>query len=168
VEAMETVFLSKTDGDEGPFLWFRNRENLVMFLRNWRILNELDYEETAPGGANKRFVSKDSARSLTLFIFKGDEKFINHLQSRMLLREHDIVERYNKDELRGIMTHLREIAPEDVENVFGRFKSSEGYSKLKCLLLPVRTQKDLEKDIASLTEKAFSEMHEGEVKTLLI
>ena len=151
-----------------PFLFFRDEENQVMFLRNWRILQELDYEISASRVEEKREVSKDKARSLTLFIFKGDPKYVDELQSRMIFREHDVVERYSPDELRGILTHLREVQPGEVEKIFERFKTIKGYSNLKCLLIPIQSQKDYEGDIIGSVEKAFSEMTEGQVKTLTV
>ena len=150
----------------GPFLFFHEEENQVMFLRNWRILHELDYEISASRVEEKREVNKDKPRSLTLFIFKGDPKFVDELQSRMIFREHDVIERYSPDELRGILTHLREVQPGEVEKIFERFKAVKGYSNLKCLLIPIRSQKDYEGDIIGLMEKAFVGMTEGQVRTL--
>jgi hypothetical protein len=63
---------------------------------------------------------------------------------------------------------LREIDPLEVEKVFQRIKESGGFSTLKCVLLPIRSQKDLEKDINRLIENTFQTMTEGEVKTLLV
>jgi hypothetical protein len=167
-EVREEVKPPKAGLNGGPFLWFRDKENLVKFLRNWRILDELDYEVSPSRVEEKRVVSTDRPRSLTLFIFKGDGPFIDDLQSRLLLREHDIVERYDQDELRGILTHLREVEPGEVEKIFERFKAVKGYSKLKCLLLPIRSHKDLEKDLVALKNQVFTEMQEGQVKTLVI
>jgi hypothetical protein len=152
----------------GPFVFFLQEENQVMFLRNWRILQELDYEISPSRVEEKREVTKDKPRSLTLFIFKGDPKFVDELQSRMIFREHDVIERYSPDELRGILTHLREVQPEEVERIFERFKTAKGYSNLKCLLIPIRSQEDYEGDIVGLMEKAFSKMTEGQVKTLSV
>jgi hypothetical protein len=158
------------EGEEkgGPFLFFLEEENQVMFLRNWRILHELDYEISASRVEEKREVSTGKPRSLTLFVFKGDPKDVEELQSRMIFREHDVVERYSPDELRGILTHLREVQPCEVEKIFERFKQTKGYSRLKCLLIPIRSQKDYEGDIVGLMEKAFARMAEGQVKTLSV
>jgi hypothetical protein len=150
------------------FQWFRNQENLVKFLRNVRILDELDYEIAPAWVRERREVIKDKPRSLTLFIFKGNVRSISNLQSHMHLREHDIVERYDEDELRGILTHLREIKPIDVERIFDRLKQVERYSELKCLLVPIRGGRDLRVDAAALVEKTIKEMAPGELKTLSI
>jgi hypothetical protein len=148
------------------FQWFRNQENLVKFLRNVRILDELDYEIVPAWVRERREVTKDKPRSLTLFIFKGSVRSITNLQSHMHLREHDIVERYDEDELRGILTHLREIQPFEVEKIFDRLKQVEGYSELKCLLVPIHSERDLRVDVAVLVEKTIHEMAPGELKTL--
>jgi len=150
------------------FHWFRNQENLVKFLRNVRILDELDYEMAPAWVRERREVTKDKPRSLTLFIFKGNVRSISNLQSHMQLREHDILERYDEDELRGILTHLREIQPFEVESIFDRLKQVEGYSELKCLLVPIRGQRDLGVDLAGLVEKTISEMAPGELKAFSI
>jgi len=150
------------------FRWFRNQENLVKFIRNVRILDELDYEIAPAWVRERREVTKDKPRSLTLFIFKGDARSISNLQSHMHLREHDIVERYDQDELRGILTHLREIQPFEVESIFDRLRQVEGYSDLKCLLVPIRGERDLRVDLAVLVEKTISEMSPGKLRTLSI
>jgi hypothetical protein len=149
-----------------PFLFFQDQENQVMFLRNWRILGELDYEISGSRVEEKREVSTDKPRSLTLFVFKGDPESVDELQSHMNFREHDVIERYRSDELRGILTHLREVQPGEVEKIFERFNTIKGYSSLKCLLIPIRSQKDYESDIIALIEEAFGEMTEGEMRTL--
>jgi len=157
---------AETEGKAGPFLFFQDEENQVMFLRNWRLLGELDYEVSASRVEEKREVNKDKPRSLTLFVFKGNSEAVDELQSHMNFREHDVIERYRPDELRGILTHLREVQPGEVEKIFERFKPVPGYSTLKCLLIPIRSQKDYESNIIALMEKAFGEMTEGEVRTL--
>jgi hypothetical protein len=150
----------------GPFVFFRDEENQVMFLRNWRILQELDYEISASRVEEKREVTKEKPRSLTLFVFKGEPKNVDELQSRMVFREHDVIERHNPEEIRGLLTHLREVQPGEVEKIFERFKALRGYASLKCLLIAIRSQRDYEGDIAGAMQKAFSEMEVGQVKTL--
>jgi hypothetical protein len=170
LEGKESAGREKIFGsEEAPhFHWFRNQENLVKFLRNVRILDELDYERAPAWAREKREVTKDKPRSLTLFIFKGNAQSIADLQSSLQLREHDILERFDHDELRGILTHLREIQPAEVEKIFHRLKEKEGYSELKCVLIPIRGQGDLGVDVAGLVEKAVREMAPGELKTLSI
>jgi hypothetical protein len=156
----------RVDDKGGLSQWFQDKENQVMLLRNWRILNELDYEISPSRVEEKREVVQNRPRSLTLFVFTGEAELIDDLRSRMKLREHDIVERYDRGELRGVLTHLHEISPLEVEKIFQRFKESRRFSKLKSLLLPIRSQKDFEGDIVGLMKKALQEMTEGEVKTL--
>ena len=152
-----------------PPVWFHEKENQVMLLRNLRVLYDLDYEIPPDLEVQeRREVAKNKPRSLTLFTFKGDASSVDVLQSRLKLREHDIMERHSKDELRGVLTHLREIDPLEVEKVFQRLKESSGFSTLKCVLLPIRSEKDLEEDIDTLIENTLQTMKEGEVKTLLI
>jgi hypothetical protein len=129
-------------------------------------LDELEYEISPAWVRERREVTKDKPRSLTLFIFKGNAQSIADLQSRMQLREHDILERYDQDELRGILTHLREIQLPEVERIFDRLKELKGYSELKCLLIPIRGERDLGVDLPGLVEKALTKMAPGELKTL--
>jgi hypothetical protein len=86
----------------------------------------------------------------------------------MQLREHDVIERRGDDELRGLLTHLRDIPPPEAEKIFLRFRESEGFSRMKGLLIPIRSQEDQQKNIVDLMEKALEEMAEGELKTLSI
>jgi hypothetical protein len=86
----------------------------------------------------------------------------------MRLREYDIQERFTRDELRGALTHLREVSPSEAEKVIRRFTESSEFSKLKCLLLSIQSQKDLEKEILGSTENILQVMAEGEVRTLSI
>ena len=152
-----------------PCQWFRSKDNQVTFIRNLRILNDLDYE--MPSNLEikeRRDVTPTRPRSLTLFVFSGEDRLINDLQSRIRLREHDIIERYARDELHGLLAHLREIDPLEVEKKFKEFIGRQEFSKLKCLLLSVHSPKNLEGDVLGLIKKALQEMREGEVKTLSI
>lgn len=149
-----------------PCRWFRSKENQVTFVRNLRILEDLDYE--APDLGERRQVTGDRPRGLTLFIFSGDGKAIDDFQARIRLREHDIVERYGSEELHGLLAHLREIEPVEVETKFKQIIARPEFSKLKCLLLPIRSEKDFKGDILEKVNGVLQEMSEGEVRTLSI
>jgi hypothetical protein len=86
----------------------------------------------------------------------------------MHLREHDIEERFAKDQLRGALTHLRDISPSEVGKVIRRFMAGSEFSKLKCLSFSIQSQKDLQKEILSSAENILQEMAEGEVRILSI
>ncbi|OGP74583.1 MAG: hypothetical protein A2V86_11920 [Deltaproteobacteria bacterium RBG_16_49_23] len=149
------------------FQWFRSRENQIIFVRNLRILNELDYEAPSDLGIEeRREVPQEKIRHLTLFCLKGTVSTIDEVYSRIRLREHDIIEQYAQGELHGLITHLREVSPVDVENVFQRILKSGDFSKLKGLLIPIRSPKDLEGPLFDSAKKTLDEMEEGEVKTL--
>jgi hypothetical protein len=160
--------VSKGEEQKGvPYQWFRSKENQVTFIRNLRILNDLDYESSSElGTGERREVVQNRPRSLTLFVFLGESSILDDLQSRMKLREHDIVERYAKNELHGLLTHLREIDPVEIEKKIRTLTECQEFSKLKCLLLSVRSHKDLEADIMGLIDRTLQKMKEGEVKTL--
>ena len=167
-KAMERERISRIDRRGVPCQWFRSKENQVSFVRNLRILRELDYESPPEQVGEERREVIQNLRSLTLFVFSGDERFIDDLQTQIRSREHDIIERYSKNELHGILTHLREANPLETEKMFQHFMESRGFSKLKCLLLPIRFQKEFGGDILGLIKKSLQEMKEGEVKTISI
>jgi len=167
-KAIERERVFRADPKSVPSQWFRSKENQVSFLKNLRILKELDYEFPPEQVGEERREIVQNLRSLTLFVFSGEGSLIDEFQSQIRWREHDIIERYGRNELHGVLTHLRDVNPLDVEKVFQRLMKSRGFSKLKCLLLSIRSQKDLEGDILGLIKKAMQEMKEGEVKTVSV
>jgi hypothetical protein len=152
-----------------PFPWFQSKGNQITLLRNLRSLCELDYKTRCDlGSEQRREVVRKGMRSVSLFVLSGEIALIDHLQSRLRLREYDITERYKEDEFRGALTHLREISVSEVERVVRRFMDSGEFLKLKCLLLMIQSQKDLKKEIVSSTENILHVMGAGDVKTLSI
>jgi hypothetical protein len=107
-------------------------------------------------------------RSISLFALSGEDTLINDLQSRWRLREYDIIERYTEKEFRGALTHLREISSSEVQKVIRRFADSSKFLKMKCLLLPIQSQKDLKKEIVYSTKNILKVMEVGEVRVLSI
>jgi hypothetical protein len=149
--------------------WFRSKENQVTLLRNLRILSELDYGAPPDSGMEeRREVFKDSPRSLTFFILSGEGQTLDPLQSQLRLREHDILERFGENELRGVLTHLRKVSPSEIEKAFKHVMEDPRFLNLKILLLPVYSQKDLEGDILTKLKKTLEEMKEGELRTISI
>ena len=158
---------SKVDHPSEPFQWFRSKENQIALIKNLRILKELDYE-SPPEATGEERRDLTGSRTLTLFLFSGDSLSLDHLQSRIQLREHDIIERYDKEEIRGVLTHLRKRDPAELEKIFQRFMESSGLTKLKCLLLSIHSPKDLERDLLRLIKTTLREMNEGKLKILSI
>jgi hypothetical protein len=152
-----------------PFPWFQSAGNQIVLLRNLETLSELDYKTTfGLGFERRREVIWNGMRSISLFALSGKVTLVDDLQSRMQLREYDIVERYTEEEFRGALTHLREISPSEVVKVIGRFADSSEFLKMKCLLLPIQSQKDLKKEIVRSTENILNAMEVGEVRVLSI
>jgi hypothetical protein len=149
------------------FQWFRSMENQVTLFRNLRILNDLDYQRPSDlGTEERREVVLNKPRSLTIFIFSGDPRSIDNIQSAMGLREHDIVERWSQSELRGVLTHLREVNSSEIEGVLQRFMESTGSLKPKCLSLLIHSGKTLNKDALNTIIRKLEEMSPGEMKTI--
>lgn len=169
IEAMKRLkeHAPKVEHPSEPFQWFRSKENQVALIKNLRMLMELDYESTPEEvGRERREIV--GSRTLTLFLFSGDSLSLDHLQSQIRLREHDIIERYGQEEIRGVLAHLRKVDPPEVEKMFQKFMESKGLTKLKCLLLPINSPKDLKGDLLKLIKTTLQEMTEGEMKTLSI
>ena len=145
--------------------WFVSRENQIALLRNIRKIRELDYTPgIGKGGAEKR--GTEGVRSLTLFLIKGEADVLDAVQSQLHFREYDLMERHGEKEVRGVLTHLREVDPSEIEGLIHRLLESRGLSKLRCLLLPVQPHHELELKAMELIEKTLEEMKEGEVRTL--
>jgi hypothetical protein len=152
-----------------PFLWFQSPGNQIVLLRNLEKLRELDYETRfGLGFERRRELIRVDMRSISLFALSGEVTLLDDLQSRMRLREYDIVERYTEEEFRGALTHLREISPPEVQKVIRRFADSSEFLKIKCLLLSIQSQKDLKKEIVHSTENILNVMEVGEVRVLSI
>jgi len=149
------------------FPWFQSKGNQIILEKNLRTLCALDYK-TLSGleYEQKREIIRNGMRSISLFALSGEVTLIDVLQSRMRFREYDIVERYGKEEFRGALTHLKDVSPTDIERVIRRFMDSSEFSKVKCLLLRIRSQKDLEKEIIASTDNVLQVMGMGEIRTL--
>ncbi len=157
----------QTDHPGKPLQWFRSKENQVAFIKNLRTLTELDYEPTPEKiGEERRDLA--GSRALTLFLFMGDPASLDQIQTQIQFREHDLVERTGPDEIRGVLAHLRKVDPMEVEKKFQQFMESKGLIKLRCLLLPIQSSKDLERDLLKSIKAALHEMAEGEVRTISI
>ncbi len=150
-----------------PFQWFRSSEHQVALLKNLRMMKELDYEPT-PEAIGEERRDLEGSRSLTLFLLSGDSLSLDQIQSQIQLREHDILERYSPEEVRGALAHLRKADPHEVEKKFQQFIQSRGLTKLKCLFFSVRSPRDLRGDLLKLIETALQDMAEGELRTLSI
>ncbi|OGP90738.1 MAG: hypothetical protein A2156_11975 [Deltaproteobacteria bacterium RBG_16_48_10] len=158
---------AKADHPGEPLQWFRSKENQVAFIKNLNPLMELDYEAPPEEiGEERRDLA--GSRTLTLFLFSGDSLSLDQLQSQIQFREHDTIERYSPEEIRGVLAHLRKVDPIEVEKKFQQFMESKGLVKLKCLLLPIHSSKDLKRDLLKLIKAALHEMAEGELRTLSI
>jgi len=177
--ALQEIEAKKNQRDEGvrfeavrppnPFSWFHSKDNQIILLRNLESLYLLDYKPQSDSECvQRREVNKDGLRSVSLFVLSGEVRSVDNLQSRMHLREYDIEEQFAKDQLRGALTHLRDISSPEVRRVIRRFTAGSEFSKLKCLSFSIQSQKDLQKEILSSAENILQEMVEGEVRILSI
>jgi hypothetical protein len=152
-----------------PFKWFQSKDNQLRFVRNLRLLMGADGEvSTSSENEERGNPPQDRPTSMTLFAFIGDTKLLDELYSQMQSWENAILERYNTHELRGVFTYFSTISPSEVEEITQRFLESRGFLKLKCLLWPIHSQKEMKVDITDWIRHNLEQMGEGEVKTLLI
>jgi hypothetical protein len=157
----------KGDHPVEPLQWFRSKENQITLIKNLRMLTELDYEPPSEGiGEERRDLA--GGRTLTLFLFSGDSLSLDRLQSQIQLREHDLIERYSQEEVRGVLALLRKVDRHEVKKKFQQFMENTRLTKLKGLFLPVGSPKDLGGDVLKLIKTALQEMTEGELRTLSI
>jgi hypothetical protein len=156
----------KMDHPSEPLQWFHSKENQVALINNLRILKELVTNLPEEIGAERREMV--GSRTLTLFLLSGDPLSLDHLQSQIQLREHDILERYGQEEVRGVLVHLRKVNLPEVERVFRHIMENRDLRKLKCLLMPIHSPKDLEGDLLNLIHTTLRQMAEGELKTISI
>jgi hypothetical protein len=155
----------KADRPIESLQWFRSKESQVAFMKNLNPLVELDYDPPPEEiGEERRDLA--GSRTFTLFLFSGDSLSLDQLQSQIQLREHDTIERYSPEEIRGVLAHLKKVDPIEVEKKFQQFMESQGLVKLKCLLLPIHSSRDLKRDLLKLIKTALHEMTEGELRTL--
>jgi hypothetical protein len=169
IEALKRLKESshKMDHPSEPLQWFHSKENQVALIKNLRVLKELDYEPTPKEvGAERREMVE--SRILTLFLFSGDPLSLDHLQSQIRLREHDLIERCGQEEVRGVLVHLKKVNPSEVQSVFHRIMENSSMKKLKCLLIGIHSAKDLEGDLLNLIRSTLQQMMEGELKTISI
>jgi DNA repair exonuclease SbcCD ATPase subunit len=157
----------KVDHPAEHLQWFHSKENQVAFIKNLNPLMELDYEPPPEEIGEER---RDTAgsRTFTLFLFSGDSLSLDQLQSQIQFREHDTIERYSPEEIRGVLAHLKKVDPIEVEKKFQQVMESQGLTELKCLLLPIHSSKDLKRDLLKLIKTALHEMTQGELRTLSV
>jgi hypothetical protein len=150
--------------------WFRSKENQEIFVRNLQTLRDVDREKSTGAGDRREIAAPRSAngQSFTLFVFTGDPHSLDELQIQIHLRERDIIERTTKEELRGVLIHLKEVDPSEMESILQRFMKSGRFSHLKCLLLRMQSHTDVGREVMDLISRNVKEMAEGDVVTLSI
>jgi hypothetical protein len=145
--------------------WFNTREKQILFLRKMRTLKELDYKPMSGKLVDDRR-GVAGVRSLTLFLIEGEAPLIDSFQSQIRLREHDQIERYHESELRGVLAHLREVDPSEIERLFQLLFEKTKIFNLKCVLIPIYPHKDFNPEEINSVAEIIKEMKGGEVRTV--
>lgn len=154
-------------GGRAVTAWFRSEEHETALRSCFRLSESfipraLSNEEIG----ERRQGSVDRPRSLSLFLFSGEEDRISDLQAGIRIRAYDIRERYDRDEFRGALIHLRELSASEMEGVMRRLAGRAEFSGLKCLLLSVHSENDLEKQSVMCAKAIVQQMEPGEVRVL--
>ncbi len=158
--------VSKVRGQEVR-AWFRFEEHEKALRSCFRLSESFipmassraEIQERRQGGG-------DRPRSLSLFLFSGEEDCIGDLQAGIRIRAYDIRERYDRDEFRGALIHLRELSGSEMEQVIRRLAGRAEFSRLKCLLLPIHSENDLQKQSVVSAKAIVEQMELGEVRVL--
>ena len=138
-------------------------------MKNLGILEEREDEISIDGRSEEmQGTLQEKPQTITLFIFSGEEKHLDTLQTQIQLRKYDIMERYSGDEIRGVLSHMREVSLLELEKMVQRLMEITRFPKVKCLLMPIHFQKDIQRDLLGLLKVTLKEVKEGEVKTLSI
>ncbi len=154
---------------DGLVHWFHSTENRIQVLRNFRMLNELEYQAPCEVEfGERRQVLQKGIRSLTFFLFTGDEISVERLLSEILVREHDVVERHGPTEIHGVLTHLRGVEAAEVASVLHRFREGAGLPRLKCLFFFAHSQDDLEGEVWPVIRKELDGMSLGDMRVLSV
>jgi|GEM_PF-196148 len=161
---------AQTGKDQGgPGKWFRSSENQMGLWKALRLLKELDYEARSEEmGPERRLTGESGPRSLTLFVLAGEVESLDRFQTTVRFREHDLLERYGPHELRGLLVHLRAISPSQLQKVFERLLEERGKALLKCLLLPIQSEKEMDQDLNGLVLATLPKIGEGEVRIVSV
>ncbi len=155
-----------------PLLWFQLKENQTLFLEGLQMIRAAHPEVPAGSGEGERREGIQSGLpggpNLTLFVFKGESSILDALQPQIQLRDRDLIERHGSDELRGVLFHVREIDPSEIESILQRFMKSDRFSSLRCLLVRVQSLEKFAPNLVEFVKKNLQEMEEGDAKTVTV
>jgi hypothetical protein len=153
--------------------WLRTEEDSVAFTRNVRLLDELDYAPAAPAppgspaAPDSRRIVEQSGRGFTLFSVRGPAAALDALHPQIRFREHDIIERFSAGEVRGVLTHLRQVLTEDVVNIFRRLITSR-FSEVVCILVRLQSPDHLGGHLLQYLDRMAEEMRPGQIRSVII
>jgi hypothetical protein len=153
--------------------WLRTEEDSVAFTRNVRLLDELDYAPVGPpppgtaAAPDSRRVVEPSGRGFTLFSVRGPAAALDALHPQIRFREHDIIERFSAGEIRGVLTHLRQVLTEDVVNIFRRLITSR-FSEAVCILVRLQSPDHLGGHLLQYLDRMAEEMRPGQIRSVII
>ena len=143
--------------------WLRTEEDSVAFTKNARLLDELEYAPASPP-VEKRVVQR-SGRGFTLFSLRGPAAALDALHPRLKFREHDIIERFSATEVRGVLTHLRQVMTDDVVNIFRRLITSQ-FSEVVCILVRLQSPDHLGEHLLQYLDRMTEEMRPGQIRSM--
>ena len=146
--------------------WLRIEQDSLSFTINARLLDELEYEAPVKPGESVRVVQA-SGRSFTLFNLRGPASALDALHPRIKLRQHDIIERFSAQEIRGVLTHLRRTSTNDVKHIFQQLLTSQ-YSDVKCILVGLHSPDQMNDHFLKYLDWMIEKMQPGDLRTIEI
>jgi hypothetical protein len=147
--------------------WLRNDDDKAAFTTAVRLLEELSYPSTPPGGAGSAPVRRvePAGRGFTLFSVRGAAAALDALYPEVEVREHDVVERYSAYEIRGVLTHLRRSPLPEISAVFQRLLKTR-FPDVKCILIEIRSPDRLNDEVLDLLERTAGSMRPGSLQVI--
>lgn len=145
--------------------WLREDAGRLSFIKNLRLLDELEYGPPQRPSQQQARTVEQSGRGFTLFSIRGHAASIDAILPSITLREHDIVERFSAYEIRGVLTHLRRTTVDEIKGVFERLLATK-FPEVKCILIELRSPDDLDDAMLEMLERTAGEMLQGEMRTI--
>jgi len=143
--------------------WLRIDDNSLAFTINARLLDELEYEPSLPGELPR--VVQQTGRGFTLFTLRGPATALDSIMPCFKLRQHDIVERFSATEIRGVLTHLRQISLGDTRHIFDQLLASR-FTDVKCVLVGLHSPDRLDEHFQQCIDRTVEDMPAGEIWTI--
>lgn len=145
--------------------WLRTEEDSAAFTKNARLIDELDYAPGGPAAQRSRRIVQRSGRGFTLFSVRGPASALDAIHPHVRFREHDIIERYSATEIRGVLTHLRQIMVDDIVDIFRRLITGQ-FSDVICILVRLQSPDQLDEHLLAYLDRMAGDLRPGQTRSV--